>query len=235
MASSAKHADATKRRVFISHSFVDKWIAGRIRDDLEARGVTAYLAEKDLATGAEIVPTISEELRDSDELLILLTPASVKSDWVVAEMYMALAYSKPWVAIRMHVGENDIPRLLKPYLARDLNDIDRYYAEVDSRTRRAAKKPHDAAAVVQPQRKPQRKKTPAKQGFSIGDVVRIVDAPQEDVYGPGKMINWVKRYMDPYCGKTATVMEVDKDGSAKLDIDGESFWWAFEWLTKAGR
>jgi hypothetical protein len=219
-----------KKHVFISHSFADKWVATHIASDLESRGVSCFLAEKDVNTGAEIVASVRKQLAASDELLIILSPASVQSYWVQAEIAMAIALEKPFAPILLHVGTNDVPRLLAPYNARDINAIERYYAELAAGTRDAivAK----TTKRTQAAKKPRRQGTPRTR-FAVGDSVKIVEAPQEDIYRPGKgMLNWAKGFMDVFAGRTAKITEVDRDGSAKLDVDDGVFWWAFEWLKK---
>jgi TIR domain len=222
----------SRKRVFLSHSFTDKWVADHIAADLAKREIDCFLAEKDVNTGAEIVASVLNELRSSDALLILLSPASVKSDWVQAEVVMAVTLGIPFAPILLHVGTNDVPRLLAPYNARDINAIERYYGELTGGTRigSAAKAlKRSAARRVQRQR-------PKTTKFSVGDSVRIVNTAQQDVYRPGKgSLNWVSPYMDAFSGQTAKIVEVDRDGSAKLDIDEAVFWWAFEWLERVRR
>jgi TIR domain len=224
-------AKANKKRIFISHSTADSWVAKHVADDLEKRGVDCFLAIKQLATGADIAPAIRRELRNSDELLLLLSPASVKSAWVMSEISMADVLEMPIAPILLHLGANDLPPIVQPYLARDLNDIDRYYEELQRRrgTTAAAKR-----AVTRATTKT-KAKVVRRPRIAPGDRVRVIDAQHEDVYRPHGKISWVHG-MNEYRGQTATVMEIDKkDGSAQLDIDPNGFWWAFEWLTKLRR
>jgi hypothetical protein len=98
-------------KVFISHSSRDRWAARRISADLEKLGVDTFLDEKDIETGESIDETISVHLKDCDECLLLLSPASLKSHWVLIEIGGAKALGKRLVPM-LHIGVNDMPSTL---------------------------------------------------------------------------------------------------------------------------
>src|ERR1700761_3166199 len=120
-------------KVFISHSSQDKWIARTLSRELETLGVTTFLDEKDISTGESIDDSIHENLQDCDEILMLLSPAALASHWVLLEIGGAKALGKLLIPILLHVGPNELPQPLAKGLARDLNDVDRYFAEVEQR------------------------------------------------------------------------------------------------------
>lgn len=216
-------------KVFISHSSRDRWVARRISEDLNRLGVETFLDEKDMETGASIDETIGEHLKDSDECLILLSPSSLSSHWVLIEAGGAKALGKRLVPILLHIGVNDIPNPITKQLARDINDIEKYYGEVQNRLTGAA-----------PPRQPRASKrqgavpTPRVRSFSVGDRVRLPNS-RPPIINRGKyVLEWTAR-MDKYLGKTATVIMVDKDKSVLLDITSRATthpWFAFEWLEK---
>jgi TIR domain len=96
-------------KVFISHSSVDKWVARRISQDLQAMGIETFLDEKDIETGDSFDDSIQEQLRESDELLMLLSPAALQSTWVVMEIGGAKVLGKRLIPILLHVGVNEMP------------------------------------------------------------------------------------------------------------------------------
>ena len=114
-------------KVFISHSSHDRWVAGRIAGDLESRGIDIFLDEKSVETGDSIPHSINDNLRSCDELLILLTPTSVNSQWALVELGGAVALDKRVIPIRYHVPSKDIPQIISNTLARDINEIERCY------------------------------------------------------------------------------------------------------------
>jgi hypothetical protein len=66
----------------------------------------------------------------------------------------------------------------------------------------------------------------------IGDYVILPELPQIDAERiEGSAIDW-KPGMSEYLGNRTLVIEIDEDGSARVQADKGRFWWAFEWLTK---
>jgi len=209
-------------RVFISHSGKDKWAARVIAKELGRLGVSTFLDEKDIETGESIDVSIKENIRDCDHFLVVLSPASINSHWVLVEIGHALALEKRLVPILLYVGSNEIPPPISKHLARDINEVDRYFVEVKKALAGEVQEP---VARLKPERQPLPKKT-----FSVGDRVRIASTPQPTATRTGVNINW-KGAMDHFCGRLGVVMEMDDDRSCKLDVDGGHFWWALEWLS----
>lgn len=210
-------------KIFISHSSLDKWIARRLSQDLQALGASTFLDEKDIETGDSIGDSIQQHLVESDELLILLSPAALASHWVLLEIGGARALGKRLVPILLHVGPNELPHPLQKDLARDLNDVDKYYDEVrrriagapEPRPRRTRRPPTSAAS-------------PRRRTFEVGDSVRIPSHPQQAFISSKGRVVWHDT-MTAHAGKVAVVTEVDDDRTVKLD-PGDDWWWAMDWL-----
>ena len=213
-------------KVFISHSSRDKWAARRISDDINRLGVETFLDEKDIETGEAIDETISVHLKECDECLLLLSPSSLNSHWVLIEIGGAKALGKRLVPILLHIGVNDMPSPIAKHLARDINEIEKYYEEVQNRL---------AGHLPPPRRSiPRRTRVvpiPRMKSFKIGDTVRLPKSRPRSVTRGDYTIAWTED-MDEYLGEEAMVTVVDDDRTVMLDIDGEASWWAFEWLTK---
>ena len=75
---------------FISYSSKDQEFAERLHADLQAKGVRVWFAPHDLSIGARIRPAIDESIRLHDKLLLVLSEASVDSQWVEQEVETAL-------------------------------------------------------------------------------------------------------------------------------------------------
>jgi hypothetical protein len=75
---------------FISYSSKDQEFAERLHADLQAKGVRVWFAPHDMKIGARIRPTIDESIRIYDKLLLVLSEASVSSQWVEQEVETAL-------------------------------------------------------------------------------------------------------------------------------------------------
>jgi hypothetical protein len=75
---------------FISYSSKDEAFAKRLYADLQNSGVRCWYAPEDMKIGDKIRPVIHESIRIHDKLLIILSEASVASDWVEDEVERAL-------------------------------------------------------------------------------------------------------------------------------------------------
>jgi hypothetical protein len=76
---------------FISYSAKDQVFAERLHADLQNKGVRCWFAPHDLRIGAKIWDTIDEAIRLRDKLLVILSEASIASDWVEDEVNKAFA------------------------------------------------------------------------------------------------------------------------------------------------
>lgn len=76
---------------FISYSGKDEALARRLHADLQAQGVRCWFAPEDMKIGDKIRVLIDEAIHLQDKLLLILSAASVTSDWVEHEVEMALA------------------------------------------------------------------------------------------------------------------------------------------------
>ena len=217
-------------KVFISHSAKDKWAARRIAKDLHELAIETFLDEKDIETGASIDDSIRSHLAECDDVLILLSPASIESQWVLMELGGAMALGKHLVPILLYIGANEIPQAIGHILARDINEVDLYYDEITKRPKRSCRKPTPES--VTRTRKRKRRET----RFAVGDTVVLPPSPQDTVFREGVSINWSDE-MTQYCGQKGRVtrVAVKKLRSVQVDTDGGEFWWAFEWLKKRAR
>jgi hypothetical protein len=76
---------------FISYASKDHAFAERLHADLQNKGVRCWFAPKDMKIGDRIRPRIDDTIRLYDKLLLVLSKASVTSQWVEQEVETALA------------------------------------------------------------------------------------------------------------------------------------------------
>ena len=214
-------------KVFISHSSVDKWAARRISEDLVARGAETFLDEKDIDTGDDISASIQSNLNSCDDCMIILSPSSVESAWVLVELGGAIALGKRVVPILLHVGSNSIPSPISMKLARDINDIDKYYDEVLSRLKGVEAGHQKIVRDHQPK--------PIKRSIEVGDRVTVV-SQRPDLTPDMHMLGW-NPDMDKYLGVDAIVTKQAEDGFYQaegevfnIDADSGEFYWHERWL-----
>jgi hypothetical protein len=76
---------------FISYSTKDQIFADRLHADLQNKGVRCWFAPHDLPIGAKTWDAIDEAIRLRDKLLLILSKASIASEWVEDEVTKAYA------------------------------------------------------------------------------------------------------------------------------------------------
>jgi hypothetical protein len=107
---------------FLSHNKAEKDWASSLADALSARGASVFLDERSISPGEDIVRAISVALEASRQLVFLMSPRSVESQWVELEWASTL-YSDPGAA-----SNRVVPVLLEdceiPFLLRRLKYID---------------------------------------------------------------------------------------------------------------
>lgn len=124
-------------QVFISHATNDKWIAKAICEKIEEIGATTFRDDRDIAGGDDIPEEIRRQIKQSREVVVLLTPQSVNRQWVTLEVGAAWGWSKSVriVLIMYHVQVDPIPDMIKNKKAILLNDFDQYVSELSERVR----------------------------------------------------------------------------------------------------
>jgi hypothetical protein len=74
---------------FISHSFADEQFALKLSKALSAKGVKTWLSQKDVLGGMKLHEQLKAGIRQMDKLLLVLSEASIKSNWVGTEVLEA--------------------------------------------------------------------------------------------------------------------------------------------------
>ena len=77
--------------VFISYSTRDQDFADCLHADLQARGVRCWFAPHDIQGGRKVHEQIDEAIKIYDKLLLILSDASMSSNWVKTEIANARA------------------------------------------------------------------------------------------------------------------------------------------------
>ena len=206
-------------KIFISHSSRDKWAAKIISKEIIEIGHNTFLDEKDIRTGESIDKSIKTNLKNADHFLILISPDSVKSEWVLIELGGAIALELTVIPILLYVDANLMPKVISLSLARDINDIDRYFEELKS------KKVNSKTKVWE---NPNYKHT-----YKMGDIVKLIPVPTEiNIISPGRGIFWGNP-MNKYAERRAKIVKLDaRDETYNIDIDNGEFYWQKEWLIK---
>ncbi len=113
--------------VFLCHSSTDKWFVREIARRLDCLGARAWIDEAEIEVGASLRERIESALRRAHHVAVVLSPASIASEWVRHELH-----------VTMERERERSERLLLPILLEhaDLPDAlhDRLYADFTTRT-----------------------------------------------------------------------------------------------------
>jgi nucleoside 2-deoxyribosyltransferase len=125
-------------RVFVSYSHVDKAVARQICQVLDECGIDYFRDEKSIDWGGSIPAEVRAGLAGCDVVVVVVSPASLKSGWVHFEIGHASALDKPILPYLTH------PSLDLPAYIRDL----RYTSDVESAKKYFESQPKRATRVV---------------------------------------------------------------------------------------
>lgn len=80
-------------QIFISYSKKDKEFANRLADDLSKRGFKVWI-DRSIGGGERWRESIESNLKDSNDVIIVVSPNSMNSDWVRHEGSLAYGWGK---------------------------------------------------------------------------------------------------------------------------------------------
>jgi hypothetical protein len=130
-------------RVFISHGWGDLWVAQQIERRIREAKAATFIDSFDIAKGDDFEDRIFGEMDRIDELVVLLTPWSVDRNWVWVEVGAARAKGRRIVPVLYGLSLDEIDRakggttFLRAKNVVDINDLDKYLAELRRRVARS--------------------------------------------------------------------------------------------------
>lgn len=102
--------------IFISYKLEDRELAAKIADELKEQGHTIKIDTEALVVGSAWRDTLMRALTESDALVALLTPRSLQSQFVVAEIGAARALGQTEGGLALFpllVGDIEIPPFIQ--------------------------------------------------------------------------------------------------------------------------
>jgi TIR domain len=130
--------------VFISHAAADLWVARQLSGHIQRCGASTFLDEADVEYGDDFEERILAAVRSCQELIVLLTPWSIKRPYIWLEIGAIWGQGKRIVGVLYGltpnelVGQEGTPALLKRIDLVELNRIDLYFDQLKGRIGRAA-------------------------------------------------------------------------------------------------
>ncbi|MBM4024149.1 MAG: toll/interleukin-1 receptor domain-containing protein [Planctomycetes bacterium] len=113
-------------QVFISYACEDRELAKRLSQWLEGAGFEVWLDENQILPGDNWAEKVAQALKESQAMVVLVSPAAMESKWVRHEIEYALGakeYSGRLVPV--FVGSPDrIPKDKLPWILRRLRGIE---------------------------------------------------------------------------------------------------------------
>lgn len=101
-------------RVFISYSSVDREQVKALAKALDGVPISYFLDEKEIQWGDDITEKIGRGLAECSALIVVLSPASVKSQWVPFEIGQAVGLGKRVLPFLTHPSV-EIPAFLRKF------------------------------------------------------------------------------------------------------------------------
>ena len=126
-------------RVFVSHSAKDAWVARQIAAEIRRRGAETFLDEADIAHSDDFEEAILKAEETCTELLVLLTPWSLKRSWVWLEIGFFRHARKRIVGVLYGLSaqdlsaDPDVASVLTKLDMVELNSLDSYLDQLSNR------------------------------------------------------------------------------------------------------
>lgn len=139
--------------VFLSHSSEDDEFVRKLFDDLEEKGIKTFYAPEHLKAGQKLFEQIDLAIKNFDKILLVISEASMKSQWVDTEIWKTIEYEqehgkrklfpisigsfeeiKNWKAFNADAGKDMARELREYYIPTDFSnwkDHDSYQKAFD--------------------------------------------------------------------------------------------------------
>ena len=121
------------RRVFISHSRQDDELVRDIARRLRDAGLKPFVDFTDIPVGTEWKKILRERLREAHAMLILVTPAALRSPWMMTELGMAEGFDRDIIPVTAGLKPRDLPAPLRSYHAVPFDQVDSAISELSSK------------------------------------------------------------------------------------------------------
>jgi TIR domain len=95
-------------------------LARRLRD----AGLKSVVDLTDLPVAANWRKTVREQIRRADAMLILVTPAALKYDWMMTELGMAEGFNRVVIPVSAGLKPRDFPAPLQTYQVTPFDRVD---------------------------------------------------------------------------------------------------------------
>ena len=124
--------------VFLSHTRADKAFARKLGNDLLRNGLRVWIDEAEIKVGESLIGKISEGINSADYLAVILSPDSVRSEWVTREVEIALTQEingRRMKVLPLLFRQCEVPAFLLAKLFVDFTKEEAYGASLEALVR----------------------------------------------------------------------------------------------------
>lgn len=123
---SIKNANNLMTQVFISHSEQDSLIRERVRYSLMEKAITVWINRTDITTGTDFQEEINQGIEETDNVVWLMSPASLQSAYCRQELEYALYLNKRIIPLLIDdIDMEDVPLGLRSLQFIDVRNHER--------------------------------------------------------------------------------------------------------------
>jgi hypothetical protein len=134
-------------KAFISYSSVDAKLARRVAKVLKTLGVEHFLDSKDVQWGDRITDAVRDGIASCTDLIVIVSPASVKSQWVLFEIGQASALGKRILMLLTHPAV-EVPSFISQYHHKSrVADVEKHFQQLLNAAKGDEAKPDDHAGI----------------------------------------------------------------------------------------
>ena len=120
---SIKQANNLMTQVFLAHADEDAAIAEQVRYSLMRAGITVWISGRDIETGEDFQAAIKRAIEESDNLVYLLSSASLQSNYCQKEIDYALSLNKRIIPLlATPIDPDQVPAALRDLQYINLTD-----------------------------------------------------------------------------------------------------------------
>ncbi len=129
---SIKNSNNLRCQVFISYSEIDKHFLEIIRKKLMRESITVWTNKTDITSGKDFIEEIKCGIEGADNLVYLLSPNSIKSEYCQLELYRALETNKRIIPVEIApLNSTEIPEAIKNLQFIDFTDTENQELALD--------------------------------------------------------------------------------------------------------
>lgn len=107
-------------RLFISYATDDHQLAEEIADLCRRANINTFVANIDIPPGTDWYNRLGDEIRQADELLVIISPKSIHSPWVMIEVGAAWALGKGIIPAVIYENIDSLPEPIKRFQAQKI-------------------------------------------------------------------------------------------------------------------